>query len=280
VKFSIVTASFNTGRFLRDCIESVRVQQGVDWEHIVADGGSTDGTLDVLRAYPHLRWNSEPDGGISAGINKGFREATGEWVMWLNADDYLLPGALAKAAAFAHRHPEADAIYGSFDFVDAAGQRLKTSASFPVSRRMIVHYGPVIGSTACWYRKQTVMEEGYFLNENFRTNMDGEFYARLLTVGKKFAQMPDVLAAFRVHGENASQKHLRHEKNIDSWLQLERQWAEALAIRRAYGVTLFNHPIADSLVDAVLWTYYRWKKVALKAFTGGYRGRNYLVETT
>ena len=271
MKFSIVTASFNAGPYLRDCLESVRQQQGVEWEHIVADAGSTDGTLDILREYPHLLWKSEPDNGISAGINKGFRQASGEWVMWLNADDYLLPDALAKVAAFADRHPEADAIYGSFDFVNAAGQRLKTSRSFPVSRRMIVHYGPVIGSTACWYRKRTVMDEGNFLNENFRTNMDGEFYARLMTAGKKFVPMPDVLAAFRVHGENASQKHLQHDKNIDSWLRLQKQWAEALAIRRTYGITLFDHPIADSLVDAVLWTYYRWKKVALKVLSGGYR---------
>jgi glycosyltransferase involved in cell wall biosynthesis len=270
VKFSIITASFNAGRYLRDCIESVREQEGVDWEHIVADAGSTDGTLDILREYPHLRWKSEPDHGISAGINKGFRQATGEWVMWLNADDYLLPGALARVAAFGDRHPEADAVYGGFDFVDANKQRLKTSHSFPVSRRMIVHYGPVIGSTACWYRKRTVMDEGYFLNENFRTNMDGEFYARLMTAGKRFVRLPDVLAAFRIHGENASRKHLEHGLDIDGWLRLHKQWAEALAIRRAYGVTLFHQPVADSIVDAILWTYFRVKKVVLKGIGGGY----------
>src|SRR5207249_288928 len=137
------------------------------------------------------------DSGISAAINKGFRQATGEWVMWLNADDYLLPGALATVAAFANWNPNADVLYGSFDFVDAGKQRLKTSRVFPVSRMMIVHYGPVIGSTACWYRKRTVMDKGFFVNENFRTDMDGEFYARLLSAGKRFVAIPDVLAAFR-----------------------------------------------------------------------------------
>lgn len=271
MKFSIVTASFNAGQFIRDCVESVRQQAGVEWEHIIVDAGSTDGTLDILRKYPHLRWKSEPDKGISDGFNKGFRQATGEWVMWLNADDYLLPGALEKVAAFADSHPEADAVYGGFDFVDAQKRFLKTSAAFPVSRMMIVHYGPVIGSTACWYRKRTVMDEGFFVNENFRTNMDGEFYARLFTAGKKFAWMPEVLAAFRLHEGNASQKQLGRKRNIDDWLRLQRQWAEALAIRRAYGVTLFDQPIADSIVDAVLWTFYRWKKVVLKLWVGGYR---------
>jgi glycosyltransferase involved in cell wall biosynthesis len=271
VKFTIVTACFNAAPFIRDCLESVRIQDEVEWEHIVVDAGSTDGTLDILREYPHLRWKSEPDHGISHGFNKGFRQATGEWVMWLNADDYLRPGALAKVAAFADRHPEADAVYGSFDFVDAAGKYLKTSRAFPVSRGMIVHYGPVIGSTACFYRKRTVLDEGFFVNENFRYNMDGEYYARLFTAGKKFAWLPDILAAFRLHQASASQKERQHDRGIDGWLRLQKQWAEALAIRRAYGVTLFNHPIADSLVDAVLWTYYRWKKVALKILTGGYR---------
>jgi glycosyltransferase involved in cell wall biosynthesis len=271
VKFSIITASFNAAHFIRDCIVSVKEQAGVEWEHIVVDANSTDGTLDILREYPHLIWKSEPDRGISEGFNKGFRQATGDWVMWLNADDYLLPGALAKVAAFADLNAHADAIYGSFDFVDAEKRRLKTSRAFPVSRMMIVHYGPVIGSTACWYRKRTVMDEGFFVNENFHYNMDGEFYARLFSAGKKFVWMPDVLAAFRLHGANASEKQRIHDRSADGWLRMEKQWAEAISIRRAYGVTIFNHPIADSLLDAVLWSYYRVQKVILKGLLGGYR---------
>jgi len=270
MRFSIVTASFNAARFIRDCIESVREQTGVDWEHIVVDGGSTDGTVDILREYPHLLWKSEPDNGMSSAFNKGFRQATGEWVMWLNADDYLLPGALAKVAAFADRHPEADAIYGSFDFVDAEKHRLKTSRTFPVSRMMLIHYGPVIGTTACWYRRRTVIDEGFFVNENFRISMDGEYFARLTSAGKKFVRMPDVLAAFRLHKLNASQKEIAQRHHIDGRLRLEKQRAESVAIRRAYGVTLFDHPIADSVVDAALWFWYRVQKAVLKAVHGGY----------
>ncbi len=94
IKVSIITPSFNQGRFLTDCIESVLAQVGVEVEHIITDAGSTDETIDVLNRYPHLKRKSESDKGMSDGINKGFLHASGDWVMWLNCDDYLLPGAL------------------------------------------------------------------------------------------------------------------------------------------------------------------------------------------
>jgi glycosyltransferase involved in cell wall biosynthesis len=96
IKISVITPSFNQGRFLSECIESVQTQTGVDVEHIITDAGSTDETLDVLNRYPHLKWSSESDEGMSDGINKGFLNASGKWVMWLNCDDYFLPGALEK----------------------------------------------------------------------------------------------------------------------------------------------------------------------------------------
>ena len=106
--FSIITPSYNYAKYVRECIESVKAQEGVTFEHIVYDAGSTDGTLDILREYPHLDVTVEPDRGMSDAINKGFRKAKGKWVMWLNTDDRLLPGALKSVAAFAEQHPEAD----------------------------------------------------------------------------------------------------------------------------------------------------------------------------
>src|SRR5688572_1037654 len=96
---SIVTPSLNQGRYLDEAIRSVQGQDYPRLEHVVVDGGSTDETLDVLRRHPHLRWVSEPDGGQSDAVNKGFRLARGEIFGWLNADDYYLPGAVAAAVA-------------------------------------------------------------------------------------------------------------------------------------------------------------------------------------
>jgi glycosyltransferase involved in cell wall biosynthesis len=92
--FSIVTPSFNYGRYIEDCLNSVADQEGVKLEHLVMDAGSTDDTATIVQRYPHASFYQEPDAGMSDGINKGFRRARGTWVMWLNADDRLKPGAL------------------------------------------------------------------------------------------------------------------------------------------------------------------------------------------
>src|SRR5690242_19457333 len=96
---SIVTPSLNQARWLREAIESVRAQDYPHVEHVVVDGGSTDGTLEILREYDHLRWVSEPDRGQSHALNKGFQLATGEIFGWLNADDAYPPIAVSEAVA-------------------------------------------------------------------------------------------------------------------------------------------------------------------------------------
>jgi len=270
VKFSIITPSFNQGRYIRDCIESVRAQEGVDWEHIVVDACSTDETLSVLQAFPHLQWTSEPDGGMSDGINKGFTRAAGEWVMWLNADDYLLPGALAKVADFAGQHPEADVIYGGWNFVDADRRHQKSMKVFPFDLGMLIYYGCYIGSTACFLRRSTTVGQGFLLNPEFRYVMDTEYYARLGTRGKRFRYLPHVLAGFRVHGNNTSMVNTR-DNTMTSILARQKQLAESAAVRRAYGRRPSGgNPAWDGIHDSTLWFAYRLKKILLKIWHRSY----------
>jgi len=92
---SVITPSFNSGDFIERAILSVAEQDYPHWEHIVVDGGSTDGTLDILKKYPHLRWISEPDNGQADAMNKGFARSRGDIVVYLNADDYFFPGAFS-----------------------------------------------------------------------------------------------------------------------------------------------------------------------------------------
>ena len=97
---SVVTPSLNQGRYLEQAIRSVVEQDYPRIEHIVVDGGSTDGiTVEVLRRHLHLRWLSEADAGQAAAINKGFRMAAGTIYTWLNSDDFLLPGAISAAVS-------------------------------------------------------------------------------------------------------------------------------------------------------------------------------------
>lgn len=203
VKVSIVTPSYNQGRYLRDCIESVRAQTGVEWEHLVVDAGSTDETLDVLRAYPHLKWTSEPDRGMSDGINRGFRKATGDWVMWLNTDDYLLPGALAKVAAVANQRPAADIIYGDCLFVDQARQPIRRKRDHRFHFGVLLFYGCYIASTST-FLKRRIITDGQLLDLDYKVCMDFEYYVRLALAGYRFEYLPEVLAGFRWHGQNTS----------------------------------------------------------------------------
>jgi hypothetical protein len=172
--------------------------------------------------------------------------------MWLNADDRLKPGALAAVKQFASIRSDADIIYGAWDFVDAHGAYLRTMAVFPFKKMMLVHYGCYIGSTSAFLNRKTIIEKGYFLNERFKCVMDGELYYRLASDEKKFVHMPVVLADFRIHGQNISQKHL-FAKGIDNMLTLQKILAESRTIRRYYGVSLFRNDHINCLVDVILF---------------------------
>ena len=105
LKISIVTPTFNSAPTLRETIESVLAQDYENWEHIVMDGGSTDGTVDILRSYPHLQWVSEKDKGHYHAMNKGIERATGDVIVILNGDDCYREGALSKVAEAFQKNP-------------------------------------------------------------------------------------------------------------------------------------------------------------------------------
>lgn len=250
IDFTIVTPSYNYSKYIRECLDSVRDQEGVTFEHLVYDAGSTDGTLDIIREYDHVDLTVEPDKGMSDAINKGFKAAKGKWVMWLNTDDYLLLGALAKVKAFAETQSKADVIYGCWNFIDGDGQYQRTMNVYPLKKMMVAHLC-YIASTATFYRRETVMDEGHLLNIRFKYVMDGEYYNRLIQAGKKFVYLPQVLADFRLHGENLSHKHLG-AKTIDDQLDVQLQFAESRAIRRAYAPQLTNNEQINSAMDCLL----------------------------
>ena len=252
MKFSIVTPSFNQGRFVRDCIESVRVQAGEEWEHLVQDAGSTDETAAVLKEYPHLQCVFEKDKGMSDGINRGFLRATGDWVMWLNTDDYLLPGTLAKVAAFAKSNPDADVIYGDVEFVDAGKQLLRHKREHRFDFNVLLFYGCYIQSTATFIRRR-VIEAGHLLDIDYRVCMDFEYYVRLARLGYKFAHLPEPLAAFRWHETNTSA------------VQLSRRYEERLRVQRQHlELTHRAHWLQNARVLAMLYRVYQLKRQVLR----------------
>jgi glycosyltransferase involved in cell wall biosynthesis len=259
--FTIITPSLNYGRFLGECLASVAGQEGVEIQHLVIDGGSTDDSATVAARFPHATWSQEPDGGMSDAINKGFDRAQGEWVMWLNADDRLQPGALASLLPML-RQSKADIVYGDWDFIDESGRPLRTVRSLPWSRFVHVHHHCFIGSTAAFYRKSTIIDAGHRLRTDFHYVMDGEFYARLDAEGKAFQYVPRTIADFRLHGANASRRHLFRTADLTTILAAERQHAESRAIRRRYGITLFQDPYLNGIPDGLLWLAAKaWKQI-------------------
>ena len=259
--FTIITPSFNYGCYLHDCLASVAGQVGLNLEHLVYDGGSTDDSREVAARFPHARWIEEADRGMSDAINKGFAQAKGKWVMWLNADDRLLPGALQEVLRVLNQS-DADLVYGDWNFINENGSHLRRVKCPRWSMFVHVHHHCYIGSTAAFFRNATVMAEGYRLHEEFRYVMDGELFARLHVAGKKLEHMPITVADFRIHSSNASMLHLGKTRDMKKILAAERQHMESRAIRRAYGVTLFNDPYLNGLVDGVLWILARvWKQV-------------------
>ena len=261
--FTIVTPSYNYAHYIGECLESVASQEGVTFQHLVMDAGSKDDTAEVVGLYTHAQFFQKPDKGMSDGINKGFLKAKGEWVMWLNADDRLKPGALAAAKEFIASQSKVDLVYGAWDFIDKSGDYMRTMSLFPFNRRLLIYLGCYIGSTATFIRRSTVIDQGHLLNIKFRYVMDGEYYARLAANGKQFVYFPKIIADFRIHGENLSFKN-HGARDADQCLTLQYQYSEARAIRRAYGATWFRDENWNSVIDTLLQTFYRAIKPLLK----------------
>lgn len=267
-KISVVTPSYNQGKYLEDAIRSVLIQAYPNFEHIIIDNCSDDETLAIIKKYSHLKWVSEPDKGQSDALNRGFKAATGDFIGWLNADDYYLPGTFTNVTEAFSNYPEADLIYGNWNFVDTAGKIIKRFQSVPFNLRAIIYYGPYIGSTALFFKRELIAQ-GLFINEKFRYAMDWEWYARLGSFGKKFIFINQTFAGFRIHGENQSQKY-QNMKDINKYFTRARQLAEGYAIKRYYGHHWgkddFGGNILEEISYRILWRYYRIKVLLIKLF--------------
>jgi glycosyltransferase involved in cell wall biosynthesis len=215
---SIVTPIFNAERYLEPCLDSV-ARLGVDHEHIVVDGGSTDGTLDLLRSRddPALRWVSEPDRGQTHAVNKGLEMARGDLLMWVNGDDELVPAGVEAAVEHLRRTPDCQVVYGGLDFMDAAGdvKRPYRPAGWSWLRYLLL--GDYVQTPTFVFRAERYRRVGP-LHERWVDAADYDFYLRM-THAVRVDRMPDAHVRFRWHDASKS--------GTDVW----RQQDEAQAIR-------------------------------------------------
>jgi glycosyltransferase involved in cell wall biosynthesis len=197
---SIVTPSFEMAGFLRETIESVLVQ---DWPHVdylVMDGGSRDGTRELLESYGHrIRWFSGPDGGQAAAVNRGFSDTRGSIFTFLNADDIYRPGALRTAVEGFDRHRDAGAVYGDADFVDRDGT---TVLPYPVRDfdRGLLRSECFICQPAAFVRRDAWSACGG-LDATLRYALDYDFWIRL-SEQRPIVRIDGTLATSRMHADN------------------------------------------------------------------------------
>ena len=198
-RISIVTLSFNQARFLDAAITSITSQNYPNLDYIVVDPGSTDGSRDILQARSDVITTTllDPDKGPADGLNNGFAAATGTIFGYINADDLLLPGALAAIARHFTAHPAIDAILGNGIIINADGtpRRRMKSSKFSLS-----DFG---------HGAMTFVQQGHFFKKSAfpgfntanRTSWDAELLVDMANNGARFRNVPEQLGAFRLYGE-------------------------------------------------------------------------------
>jgi glycosyltransferase involved in cell wall biosynthesis len=197
-RISVVTPSMNQARWLPAAIESVASQECFGVEHIIVDGGSTDGSVDVLRKEQQriAYWDSERDAGQADAINRGFARATGDVMGWLNSDDLLLPGALT-AIGTAFDDPAVQAVCGWSVTVDEDGKRVGAQV-YPQPTREVLRLRPRLAQETVYWRK-SVWERLGPLDASLHLCLDRDYWLRMAEAGVVPRLIRRFLGAYRVH---------------------------------------------------------------------------------
>ena len=213
-KISVVTPCFNSVATIRDTIESVRTQDYPHIEHIVMDGGSSDGTVELLKEYPHLIWESVRDDGHYHAMNKGIERATGEVAAVLNADDCYTPGTLRAVGEAFVAHPDWEGLFGDVVFVDGDGREIYRR------EEAVYDYDVLRFSGVCYVLHPTLFVKtatyrriGAFRYKELKNSADYDFILRLGREGCQVGHVPKVLVNYRWHalGQSAD---LRIQANM------------------------------------------------------------------
>lgn len=204
---SIVTPSFNQAGFIEKTLRSVLLQGYPKLEYIVIDGGSTDGSVDIIKGYEErlAYWVSEPDQGQSHALNKGFVRASGEIVAWLNSDDYYTPDALARVATAFAEHPDVGLIYGDCWFLhDYDGSLELVGTEPPDFGRILAGYNVIRQPSA--FMRRSAFEAAGGLNESLHLALDFDLWLRMLKHTRALRLDDDPLSVVHDHADTKSRR--------------------------------------------------------------------------
>jgi glycosyltransferase involved in cell wall biosynthesis len=260
-KISVVTPCFNSRHTIRETIESVRRQDYPQVEHIVVDGGSTDGTLDILRDYPHLVWISEKDEGHYHAMDKGIRRATGDVFTVLNADDCHREGVLGKVAGAFAAHPDWDGLAGDMVFVDGNGKEIFRREEAFVDKQIIrFGFSNVANHQTLFLKREVYLRLGPYRYRDYKNCCDAEYLMRLVQAGCNLGHINVLIVNYRYH-EHGQSADLRVRANMA---------VEAARIQKEYGVP-------GGTIGKCLFQYARIKRQFEKLI---FRGRCDLIPGT
>ncbi|MEP7070708.1 MAG: glycosyltransferase, partial [Usitatibacter sp.] len=199
-KISIVTPSFKQAAFIERTLRSVLDQGYPNLEYYVQDGGSEDGTAEVLKRHEDrlAGWQSRPDRGQAQAINRAFAKTSGDIMAYLNSDDILMPGALAYVADYFERHPEVDVVYGHRVVIDDKDQQIGRWI-MPAHDNAVLAWADFVPQETLFWRRGIWEKAGGRMDESFQFALDWDLLVRFRDAGARFARLPRLLGGFRVH---------------------------------------------------------------------------------
>jgi glycosyltransferase involved in cell wall biosynthesis len=245
---SIVTPSFNQGKFLGRTISSLLDQKYSALEYIIQDGGSTDETVSVIQQYQSFlkHWESKKDLGQSNAINLGFQHATGDIMAYLNSDDILLPGTLHYVANFFMKNPDIDVVYGHRILIDENDNEIGRWV-LPRHDNKVLTWTDYVPQETLFWRRRIWEKIGGQIDENFQFAMDWDLLLRFKDANAKFVRLPRFLGAFRIHS---------HQKTLSQMTNIGIQEIERLRVR-CHGRTVSQQEINSQLY------FYKMKHLVL-----------------
>lgn len=214
-KISIITPSYNQGRYLEANIQSVLEQQGVELEHIIIDGGSTDESKEILEKYSdHLTyWVSEKDNGQTDAINKGLAKASGDIITWINSDDLLVHGALQKALEYFKSNPQLALIHGKTILFKEDGYTKETSGNYLAGLPHAYLSGMTFPQPSSFFTRKSLDIVG-FPDTHLQFGMDYDLFLRM-ALQFEFLQVTDIFSKYLLH--DASKSMTSQIKFADEW---------------------------------------------------------------
>ncbi len=252
-RVSIVTPSFNQAAFLEETIRSVLAQDYPRIEYLIVDGGSTDGSVQIIQKYADnlAWWVSEKDQGQTEALNKGFAHASGQIFAWLNSDDTYQPGAVSAAVAFLRQHPEIGLVYADANFIDESGKRIGQFPAAQTDYRRLRQGYVHIPQQSAFFRADLWRQVGP-LDPSFYFAMDYDLWVRIARRAPIHYLSGQVWANFRLHS---------HGKTIAAD---ERCWPEMLRVHYRDGGSFFSILVAKYYLRkliAPLWLRLRNRRL-------------------